>query len=378
MNLSTLVKNNLTHFRRTNLAVIVGVATATAVLAGALLVGDSVRASLQDLALSRLGKTDLLVASTGLFREQLADDLKSHQQFAASFNDACPLIAIEGVVTHSDSNARAGGVAVYGVDERFWKFHGSNIAPPEGNDLVASAALASELNAKPGDTLMLRIEKPSAIAVESLHSRKEDLGRTVRLTLREALPQGSIGEFSLRPQQGAVRAIFLPLEKLQRNLEQDDKANAILLSAKSGTSWQLVPQLIKDKFTLADLGLKLRLLNDAQAISLESDSAVLGDTMADKAKAATEALKLKSESFLTYLANSIRVGDKEVPYSLVTAIEQNELAKLSPNGVALNDWAARDLGAKVGDEVSLDYYVWKEEGRLDTSQAKFKLERIVP
>lgn len=389
MNFSTFIKRSLTYFRRANLAVILGVATATAVLAGALLVGDSVRASLRDLALARLGKTDLLVASTGFFREQLADDLKSSESFGKWFNDACPLIAVEGVVTHSDSNARAGGVAVYGVDERFWKFHGSNIAPAEENDVLASAALASELGAKPGDTLILRIEKPSAIPVESLHSRKEDLGRSVRLTMREALPAGTIGEFSLRPQQGAVRAIFLPLKKLQRNLEQDNNANAILISE---TYWQddssilrvfppasvLASSLLKEKFTLTDLGLKLRALEDARVISLESDSAVLSDALADKAKTAAAGLNFKPESFLTYLANSIRVGDREVPYSLVTAIEQNELAKLSPNGIALNDWAARDLGAKIGDEVSMDYYVWKEEGRLDTSQAKLKVEAIVP
>ncbi len=387
MNFSTLVKRNLSHFRRTNLAVIFGVATATAVLAGALLVGDSVRASLQDLALSRLGKTDLLVASTGFFREQLADDLKSVQNFGTNFTDACPLIAIEGVVTHSDSNARAGGVAIYGVDERFWKFHGSNIAPPEGNDLVASAALASELGAKPGDTLMLRIEKPSAIPVESLHSRKEDLGRTVRLTMREALPAGSIGEFSLRPQQGAVRAIFLPLKKLQRNLEQDDKANAILISqqpiapseveVRKMVDEMVLSSLLKEKFTITDLGLKLRVFENANAISLESDSAVISDAIADKAKATAEKMSLKTSSFLTYLANTIRVGEKEVPYSLVTAIEPNDTAKLSHDGIALNDWAARDLGAKLGDEVLLDFYVWKEEGRLDTKQAKFKLEAIV-
>ncbi|MFN0108862.1 MAG: FtsX-like permease family protein [Blastocatellia bacterium] len=378
MNFSTLVKRNLTHFRRTNLAVIFGVATATAVLAGALLVGDSVRASLMDLALSRLGKTDLLVASTGLFREQLADDLKSHPHFAANFADACPLIAIEGVVTHSDSNARAGGVAVYGVDERFWKFHGSGIAPVTDNDMLASAALASELNAKPGDTLILRIEKPSAIPVESLHSRKEDLGRSVRLNLREALPSGSIGEFSLRPQQGAVRAIFLPLEKLQRNLEQDNKANAILLSAKTDQAQAAAESLLKDRFTLADLGLKLPRLDYSSVVSLESDSAVLGDAMAEKAKAAATAAKFKSESFLTYLANSIRIGDREIPYSLVTATEPKELASLSAEGVALNFWAASDLGAKIGDAVTLEFYVWKEEGRLDTGQAKFKVEAIVP
>ena len=42
---------------------------------GALLVGDSVRGSLRDLLLGRLGRTDQVVASTSLFREQLAQDL---------------------------------------------------------------------------------------------------------------------------------------------------------------------------------------------------------------------------------------------------------------------------------------------------------------
>ena len=112
MNTVALLKNNLTYFWRTNLAVILGVATAVAVLAGALLVGDSVRASLRELALARLGNTDLLIAGSGFFREQLASELQAQPQFAENFNAACPLIAIQGVVTHSDSNARAGGVAV--------------------------------------------------------------------------------------------------------------------------------------------------------------------------------------------------------------------------------------------------------------------------
>ncbi len=102
MTLLALLKKNLTYFWRTNLAVILGVATAVAVLAGALLVGDSVRASLRELALSRLGNTDLMIAGTGFFREQLADDLQAQPQFAADFNAACPLIALPGVATHDD------------------------------------------------------------------------------------------------------------------------------------------------------------------------------------------------------------------------------------------------------------------------------------
>ena len=55
MRTSTLLARNLTWYWRTNLAVLLGVATATGILAGALEVGDSVRASLRDLVNTRLG-----------------------------------------------------------------------------------------------------------------------------------------------------------------------------------------------------------------------------------------------------------------------------------------------------------------------------------
>ena len=50
---------SLVHHWRINLTVALGVAAATAVLTGALLVGDSVRGSLHQLTLERLGKIEL-------------------------------------------------------------------------------------------------------------------------------------------------------------------------------------------------------------------------------------------------------------------------------------------------------------------------------
>ena len=72
MRISTLLARNLAWYWRTNLAVLLGVATAVGVLGGALLVGDSVRASLRDLVLARLGNTDDVISSNGFFREELA------------------------------------------------------------------------------------------------------------------------------------------------------------------------------------------------------------------------------------------------------------------------------------------------------------------
>src|SRR5262249_15340018 len=132
MRTSTLLARNLTCFWRTNLAVLLGVTTATAVLAGALLVGDSVRGSLRDLVLDRLGNTEFVVSGSGFFREKLAEELGS----------ACPMIALDGVAAHEPSGRRAGGVQVYGVDERFWEFQGEAGAPPRGSEILLSAGLA--------------------------------------------------------------------------------------------------------------------------------------------------------------------------------------------------------------------------------------------
>ncbi len=114
----TLLRRSLAHYWRVHLAVIAGVAVAVAVLAGALTVGVSVRASLRDLALQRLGRADRVVLSPGFFRDRLV----------SSFDRAAPLIVLEGLVTDQESGRRASRVQVYGVDERFWRFHGLDVA----------------------------------------------------------------------------------------------------------------------------------------------------------------------------------------------------------------------------------------------------------
>ena len=72
MRTSTLLARNLTWYWSTNLAVLLGVAIAVGVLGGALLVGESVRSSLRELVLERLGNADFVIARNGFFREELA------------------------------------------------------------------------------------------------------------------------------------------------------------------------------------------------------------------------------------------------------------------------------------------------------------------
>ena len=139
MRTATLVRRNLAYFWRTNTAVVLGVATAVAVLAGALVVGDSVRASLRDLVLNRLGRTDTVISGSNFFRENLGDELARGERFTT-----CPLVVFEGLVTHEVSGRRASAVQVYGIDERFWQFHGR--AAPELPAMIFNCGNLARMN----------------------------------------------------------------------------------------------------------------------------------------------------------------------------------------------------------------------------------------
>lgn len=75
MSLVILILRSLRFYWRTHLGVLAGVAVTCAILTGALVVGDSVRFSLRQLALARLGRvTHAIATGDRFFREKLADE----------------------------------------------------------------------------------------------------------------------------------------------------------------------------------------------------------------------------------------------------------------------------------------------------------------
>ena len=382
-----LVLRGLTHYWRTNLAVVAGVATAVAVLAGALLVGDSVRGSLRDLVLQRLGRTDRIVMATGFFREALADDVKSDPEFAAAYTDIAPLIVMQALVTEQGSGRRASRVQVYGVDDRFWRFHNvPGPSGPAGRDAFLSSTLAADIGATAGSTVLVRVERPSAIPIESLHGQKEDAGRTLRLTVRDVVPASQLGDFSIRPQQGDVRAIFVPVKRLQQDLEQAGRVNAMLVADRGAPGNGPLTAFLKKHATLEDFGLTLRVLEAQHAVALESGAGFIDTPRAAAAEKAAAASGLTTRPALTYLANALRSGHRQVPYSLVAAMDLPSIAPqmvapastVSRPPIVINDWTARELAVGIGDAVSLAYYLWEEPGRLVTRTADFTVAAIVP
>lgn len=371
MSLLRLAVRSATYYWRTNLAVLLGVAAAVAVLGGALLVGDSVRGSLRDIALGRLGRADQALSSAQFFREAVADTL-------ASSGRTAPLIVSSGFVTHEPSGRRAGSVVIYGVDERFWTFHG--VQPPDGPAI--SPALASELGAQKDDVLLVRLQRPSEIPVESLFGRKEEIGRTIRLTLSEVLTRDRMGEFALRPQQTELRAVFAPLRRVQRDLGVQGQVNTILMA---GTSDDAAAADAREALTLEDLGLSVRPSADGAHVIVDSTSGILSQPVEDGIRVVARALSLDPIPVFTYLANTMRVGDRAIPYSLIAAVPLRVLRTPDPaprtpgaDSLVLNEWAARELRAKPGDTLEIEYYRWDANAGLTTHTASFTVLKIAP
>jgi len=388
MTLIQVAVASLRFYRRTQMAVVFGVASAVAVLAGSLLVGASVRESLADLATRRTGRTDVVAGNELPFSAALADRLAATPQLAGT--SIVPLLALEGVITHPESGRRAGNVQVYGIDDRFFSFHGVSETAPTGNEVRLSPDLAAELAPAGGDALVLRVARPTDIPLDSLHGRKDDVGRSIRRAFRDVLPAEAMGEFSLRPTQGPVRAAFVPLARLERDLSLPDRANTVLVGTGDRASDETlaVRNAIGDVLTIDDLGLRLEPHATLPVLVVESRSGLIADPVVPVITRLAEAQGLRVTPVLSWLATNLSIGDRSVPYSLVTAIgpdgggDSTLSTLLRASGdlppLVLNSWAAEELGASTGDELTVEYYRWADEGRLVTDRTTFAVAGVVP
>ncbi|MHC4717998.1 MAG: hypothetical protein ACYS5V_13580, partial [Planctomycetota bacterium] len=99
-----LVIRSLRYYWRTHLGVAAAAAVTAAVLVGALVVGDSVRHTLDTQAAVRLGRTRLaIVSADGFFTDALADSLS-----AVLKAPTAPVLQLRGLA--AGDGARANGV----------------------------------------------------------------------------------------------------------------------------------------------------------------------------------------------------------------------------------------------------------------------------
>ena len=418
----------LLYYWRVHLGLLLGTAVATTALTGALLVGDSMRGSLRDLALERLGQIDYALLATHFFRSDLTTEspktLSENPPWVAlsrgtsfprkressggglntrddtqSFQSApmghAPAILLNGSARHAATQSLAAGVQIQGIDARFAALFPESgptlrdaLKPTPGQSfpsLVVNAALQRALGLELGDAVLLSLERPSPTYRESLFGRRatDDLVTTLRVVLTGVLPDSGAGRFSLRPHQHLPLNAYLDLQTLQRALDQQDRVNALLIAAPT-IQHQDLQHALDQHLSLADRKLDLAL--HSNYIELTSTRFVLDDSTRAAALASAAALQLKIATFSTYLANTIEGNGRQVPYSTVTALNDptglyltdgQPAPPLADDAIYLDAWTAQELAATPGDSISLTYYVVGPRHELRTEQAHFRLQGIV-
>ena len=400
MRLSLLVRRGLSWHLRSWLAVMLACAVTTAVITGALLVGDSVRGSLRERALERLAGVRTALLSPRFFREELADTLLQAPEFEGqrlSLPPIVPAILTRGSIVHAESRRRAGDVQLIGVDDSFL----AHFAPGvdwqlEGARVVLNETLAGDLGAREGETLLLSFEVISEVSREqALGDRADALARR-RVDVEATCPDEGVGLFDLRHQQTSPRNLFVSRTWLARALEQTGRVNALLTTVSAD---QLTPA-IRDAWSLDDLGLELRLDADRGYVSVESRGFLLEDRTVLSVHRVAEKLGAERLDVLTYLANRIDCAGHSIPYSIVAAVGAWQLPSGEtrpvfaaqglqpeawlPGGAIASQWVLDDIEAATGARpppgapVEIGYYLVGAQHELVEKSASLVLRGSVP
>lgn len=389
------LSRNLRHYRRSALAIAAGAAVATSVLAGALVVGDSVRESLRRLTLERLGGVDFALAGQRFFAEPNARAFAG--QLAEEGLEAAPAILLRGTAENAASRARETAVGIEGVDAAFFTLfaNGGPVSDPFGADsgageaparkspfppAVINRSLADALGAAAGDQILLSLQRATEVPAGSLLARDDtqEVVGLVRAVVHAVVPDAGLGSFRLDAHQGTPRNVFLPLAALQRALESEGEVNAVLVrapglrpaapEAQADEAARLTGRLA-EKLELADYAVEIA-PGPGGFVAVQSRELLVRPALAAAATAAARKTSATTSPILTWLVNEIRLGERSVPYSTVTALElppspafgsfSAPAADASPafgaDGIWLNAWLAAELEARAGDRVSLTYY----------------------
>jgi putative ABC transport system permease protein len=359
-----LITRSLWHYWKTGAVVAFGVAVATAVIVGSLVVGDSVTGSIRDTALDRLGRvTNAMVAPRffSAMRGCMVDvSLPSPDEAQVR-----AVILTQAAASNPDTSTVIPGVSVIGTNDP-WLFM-LDSAPPGKRNVVVNRSLADDLGVQKGSTILLNIGKSGHAPADTLFGRRERRHTMETLRVRVAAVLQTGGDFSLRPGGETPRNLFISRNWLATRLGQRGKANALMATGDVDAD---LKQALKKACRLSDHGLKVTVDAEHRMLLLKSAELLIPDAQVETTRNVAEKLGTKGYRTSVYLADTLRRGDHKTHYAVVCGFEplgslklkRGWLPKTGSEFILANTWVADDLKARAGDLIDLSYRVATPSG----------------
>ncbi|MCW3805523.1 ABC transporter permease [Plebeiibacterium marinum] len=332
----------LRYFKLAGLAVLISVA----VIAGSLVIGDSVRSSLLNRVNERLGNIETVVFAHQSF---LSEDFYKQPEFGSS---ARGILLTNGFISHNGSLLP---VMVWGVDDMDIEKGMAKINP----------ALNDELNIQPGDAVVLRLPAQGLVPSGSLFVT-ENYTTSLRLDLSGIADPEQGGNISLKNEQTLPLNIFVNRKDLAEAMEVQGKINLVL------TGENIKDSIIENTWDYSFSGLSLT--HQSDFTNIVSDRVFLQKEVIEN----IGKNNTNTNRIFSYLANSIVFQNSSIPYSFVSAVDQYDNKKLKNDEVILSDYSAKRLGAGIGDWLHISFYVSRDFKTLQADSVQLKVKQIIP
>ncbi len=373
MSMLNYILKSFLFFKKQHLAVLLGTIITTAVLTGALIVGDSVKYSLSKMVEARLGNVQYALQTNDRFvRAKLANDISEKLDVKSA-----AILLLEGVTSNPENEFRINKTQVVGIDSAFWTISDKKMPELREDEAIISSNTAEKLKLKINDDIILRVEKLSIIPLNSPFSNQEVPSVSLRLKIKAIADNNTLGKFSLKSNQIAPYNVFVSREYLSNKMDIYGLANVVLVTGENGSAMntKILSNTISEVWQLKDAGLEINKMDTEGNFEITSDRIFIDHQIA----APILENKFRFKTILSYLVNSIRLKEKSTPYSFVTAVSENYSGKkLKDEDIIINEWLAEDLKAKAGDTVTLTYFIIDSLRNLKTDSSRFVVKEIIP
>lgn len=371
MGLFKYIIRSIVYYFKQHIALFFGVVVSATVLAGGLIIGDSISYSLKKMIDIRLGKTEYAVKSGTRFMDtKLAYKLSDELQVPTA-----PLLMLKGIATQSITGQRVNNVGIIGVDSTFSSICYATFPTPENDLAVVGNTLAKRMGLKVGDMLLLRVESANRIPVNAPFAKEPNPTVAIRVTISGIANDDELARLNLQNDQTVPYNVFVSSTFLSNKMDLSGLSNTILVAGSSGgLKKDQIQKAIQGQWSLKDMGLKIKHYEN-NTFDLTSSRVFIDTVIQSK----VERAGFTQQQIITYLVNDIAYNDRHTPYSFASAVSRGLAGtELDDDQVLINRWTADDLNARPGDTLQLTYFEIGQLRDLKQASSKFVIKGIIP
>src|SRR5690606_17022148 len=207
------------------------------------------------------------------------------------------------------------------------------------NEIIISRNLAEKLETAEGEFILIQIKKASLIPMNAPFVSDEEVSVSLRAVVKKIVDKEEMGSFNLKTSQTAPYNIFVSLNRLNRLMEFEGKANHLLVATTLDNNEVQIS--VKNSLTPADAGLKMKSIEATGEIEISTERVFMEPKVAQTLDQFPGA-----NPIISYFVNGIGLNNpvetafvalgeengsglknsgKEIPYSFVSSLSGAQL-----------------------------------------------------